>query len=127
MWNTIRIEIQMKISAHFDEEEFMCPCGCGEYSMSALFIEKLENARYLANIPFSINSGKRCEAHNLAIGGKKQSDHLVGKAADISCTTAHGKFIILGALFQAGFKRIGVYKNFIHAGHNLDNAQEVVW
>lgn len=35
--------------------------------------------------PYSINSGYRCPALNAAVGGAKNSQHMRGQAADITC------------------------------------------
>ena len=35
--------------------------------------------------PYNINSGYRCPALNAAVGGVKNSQHMKGQAADISC------------------------------------------
>jgi len=80
-----------------------------------------------AGIPFHLNSAKRCEKHNLEVGGKKKSAHLYGYAFDIAVKNSHEKFIILNALLKAGFKRIGVYENFLHCDDKPDLPQEVIW
>lgn len=36
-------------------------------------------------VPYNINSGYRCPALNAAVGGVKNSQHMRGQAADISC------------------------------------------
>ena len=36
-------------------------------------------------VPYNINSGYRCPALNAAVGGVKNSQHMKGQAADISC------------------------------------------
>jgi hypothetical protein len=54
-----------------------------------------------------INSGFRTKEHNRRVGGKEESQHLYGKAADIAVPMKdQGKFIELAR--QAGFKGIGV-------------------
>jgi hypothetical protein len=35
--------------------------------------------------PYKINSGYRCPALNAAVGGAKNSQHMKGQAADITC------------------------------------------
>lgn len=69
---------------------------------------------------FDISSGYRCPRLNTAVGGKKNSAHVRGLAADIRFQSpAHAKAII-DALIEAGFKRIGLGSSFIHA--DIDNS-----
>lgn len=90
-------------------------------------LEKLDFARTIANIPFIITSGYRCEAHNEAVGGKSNSAHTRGRAADIKATDSRSRFLIVEALLAAGFTRIGVAKTFIHADDDPTLPQEVMW
>jgi uncharacterized protein YcbK (DUF882 family) len=43
--------------------------------------------RSAVNEPIKINSGYRCEKHNGSVGGVRGSQHVLGKAADISCAS----------------------------------------
>jgi zinc D-Ala-D-Ala carboxypeptidase len=104
----------MKVSENFNSEEFKCKCGKCDLEIDQDFIDKLQIARTKACIPFKILSGCRCEAHNKRVGGAKNSAHLRCCAADIEVTVAT-KGIILKALREAGFKRIGIDDSFIHA------------
>ena len=55
----------MKISEHFDREEFACHC-CGECTIDARLIELLEQLRAnIGGFPIKINSGYRCRKHKL--------------------------------------------------------------
>jgi peptidoglycan hydrolase-like protein with peptidoglycan-binding domain len=72
---------------HFRREEFACKCGkCGGFPVEP----SLELARVLDKLrdhfgkPAHINSGVRCAAHNKAVGGASNSQHLYGTAADIA-------------------------------------------
>ena len=73
----------MKLSEHFNSEEFACKCGCGKSEVSPKLIELLDIIRKYANAPITIVSGRRCPAHNKNCGGVKTSQHLLGNAADI--------------------------------------------
>ena len=97
---------------YFKIEEFNCKC-CGKNEMDANFLAMLDFARALACVPFSITSGYRCEKHNLEVGSTSQN-HTSGKAADISCPAGHMRYIMVKALIEAGFRRIGIRKDFIH-------------
>ena len=93
--------------------EFNCPC-CGKNKMNESFLATLTDAREYCRTPLMINSGYRCEKHNKKVGGKPNSTHTVGAAADIHCTESRQRALILCGLLEAGFSRIGIAKTFIH-------------
>jgi len=112
---------------HFTKDEFTCRCGCGENLISPPFIDLLDHARTLAGIPFIINSGYRCEKHNKEINSKSNSAHVKGVAADIRVNTSFKRYLILMALIETGFNRIGIASNFIHADSSKELVQKVIW
>lgn len=73
----------MKLSEHFDSEEFACKCGCGYDDIDQNLINVLERLRELAGFPLVISSGCRCPEHNAEVGGVSNSQHVFGKAADV--------------------------------------------
>lgn len=54
------------------------------YNLQALCTAVLEPARKFIGLPIKVNSGYRSEAVNKAVGGAKNSQHMVGEAADIT-------------------------------------------
>ena len=103
----------------FEMKDFACKCGkCGKgyMQMEDELLDKLFEARRLANVPFIINSAFRCVAHNTAVGGKPDSAHLRGYAVDIRYANSNQKFEMIAALIKVGFTRIGdnVTHSFIH-------------
>lgn len=86
----------------------------------------LDNARDIAGVPFTINSGFRTVAHNKAVGGVANSSHLGGWAADIKTTPAT-QTKVLAAVRKAGFKRIGIYKTFIHVDNDPTKPSPAEW
>jgi len=88
---------------------------------------KLEKACDIANMSFVINSAYRTDAHNKKVGGVDGGAHETGHAVDIKAVGSRVRFIILSALLQAGFTRIGVYKRFIHADDDPALPQQVLW
>jgi uncharacterized protein YcbK (DUF882 family) len=74
----------------------------------------LNAARRRFTRPIYITSGFRCKRHNQYVGGSVASSHLRGLAADIACDNSRDRFELIKALIEAGFKRIGVRKDFIH-------------
>lgn len=71
------------LSKHFDRSEFECRCGCGKNTVDFELVMLLEHLRSHFVQPITINSGCRCEAHNILVGGSTNSQHVLGKAADI--------------------------------------------
>lgn len=105
-----------------------CNCGCGEVGMWFPAIEMLEKARVQAGIPFRINSAKRCEDHNAEVGGVSSSAHVGGFAFDIAVNNnSKNRYVVLKALMDAGFNRIGIAKTFIHVDASLSHPKNVIW
>tara|TARA_R100001244_G_scaffold132222_1_gene107580 strand:- start:600 stop:947 length:348 start_codon:yes stop_codon:yes gene_type:complete len=111
---------------YFKIKEFKCPC-CGNAEMNEEFLDMLDDARGFAGIPFKVNSGWRCEARNKAVGGKSDSAHLSGFAADISCKDSRSRALIINALGWIGFNRMGIAKNFIHVDSSPLKDKKVIW
>jgi uncharacterized protein YcbK (DUF882 family) len=112
----------------FEYSEFDSPDQKGSYTnMDVAFLNKLSKARELAAIGFKITSGYRSPAHNEKVGGVPSSSHTLGHACDIYAPTSRQKYIIINALLQAGFDRIGVAKNFIHVDDDPSKNEEVIW
>jgi hypothetical protein len=116
----------------FPTYETECRCGCGVNNIDSNFMNMLNKAREIADIPFSLTSACRCPQRNKKEGGSSSSSHISTnrrkcKAVDISANTSRKRFIIIAALIKAGFTRIGVAKNFIHV--DLDNSKplRVMW
>ena len=95
--------------------------------MDKTFLLKLDEARERAGIPFVINSAYRSPEHNAKIGGKPNSSHLKGLAVDISVTNSRQRFIVLNALLEVGFTRIGIADTFLHVDLSTDKSQQVIW
>jgi len=107
-------------------DELECKCGC-KMTVKGDFREKLNEARELARVPFTINSGARCLAHNRKIGSNDTSTHTKGRAADIAYTDIIHLVKIIQGLTMAGIKRIGINeaKKFVHADDDKDKAPAV--
>ena len=113
---------------YFRLEEFSSPDshGSGEM-METDFLEMLDIARDIAGFPFIINSGFRSIAHNQEINGARNSSHLMGWAADLHCGTGKRRFLMIEALLDAGFTRLGIGENFIHADCDPNKPQMTIW
>lgn len=103
----------MKLSKNFSSEEFQCRC-CGKITIEPKLIEKLELLRQeLDNHPIIINSGYRCKKNNELVKGVPNSQHTLGKAADIRVTGFTPEQVAKAAE-KVGFTGIGIYNNFTH-------------
>jgi uncharacterized protein YcbK (DUF882 family) len=112
---------------YFKIEEFTCKCGCGKAEMMPSTLEKLDKARELAGVPFKINSGYRCDAHNASVGGKSEGAHTSGYAIDIEASVSPSRLKIVKALLDVGFTRVGIANSFIHADDDPTKPQNVMW
>lgn len=110
---------------YFKSEEFKDDKG--DVWMTERHMDMLYIARMKAKLPFLITSGCRNPEQNIRIGGAQSSDHLTGEGCDILCQDSTARMKIIEALLYAKFNRIGVHKDFIHAGSNKSNPQEVFW
>ena len=113
---------------YFEYSEFDSPDQVGSYKhMNVEFLNKLAQARKIAAVGFKITSGYRSPAHNEKVGGVPNSSHTLGHAVDIYAPTSRQKYIIINALLQAGFDRIGIAKNFIHVDDDPSKNEDVIW
>lgn len=111
----------MKLSEHFDLSEFACKCGCGgerapeiaaNLKRVAAMLEKIRAA--LGNKPITVTSGYRCTKHNARVGGKPQSLHLTGRAADIQVADLSPAEVQDKAEDVPEAKGIGKHPKFTH-------------
>lgn len=112
--------------SYFKDSEFKCPC-CGKVIISAWLIHLLNKIREAYGKPIHVNSGYRCKKYNKKVGGKPNSAHRRGTAADIKCTNSTMRYLIIKYALEAGFKRIGVYDTFIHLDVDVELPSEVLW
>lgn len=113
----------MRLSKNFWKSEFDSKDGA-EMPKEVLFnIQKLANQlqvlRDYLGKSIKVNSGYRSPKHNKSIGGVKNSQHLLGKAADIvvkgikpqELAVIVERLIDNGEMLQGG---IGIYNSFVH-------------
>ncbi len=111
----------------FPEKPWACRCGCGFDRIDPELVRRLNLARHLAGVPFEIQSACRCAQHNAAAGGKPGSAHTTGEAVDNRIRNDHHRHFVLAGLFAAGFRRIGIGKNFVHADVAENLPQQGAW
>lgn len=119
-WDTIK---------HFSADEFLCKCGCGQGAdhIHPDFITRLDLARDIAGIPFTVTSGYRCPEYNTEVGGVASSSHTRGYAADIVCHGSRSRAQIIQAAIKAKFTRIGIARVFVHLDCDPDKPPDVFW
>ena len=113
----------MELTQHFSKEEFNSKDGAGMpqevWANIKILAKQLEALRSVLNAPIHITSAYRSELHNKSIGGKLNSQHLLGKAADIqvkgkSPKQVHKAILKLikdGKILEGG---LGLYDTFVH-------------
>ena len=113
----------MKLTKNFSIAEFQCKSGAQMPDDVRQNIQKLANSlqvlRDYLKRPITINSAYRSPEHNAKIGGVRNSQHVLGRAADITVqgmTTRQvaseiKKLIASGQMLQGG---VGVYPTFVH-------------
>lgn len=70
------------LSEHFSRAELACP-DCGACDLDPRLVPALERLRAAAAMPVLVDSGYRCARHNAAVGGRGDSQHQLGRAADV--------------------------------------------
>ena len=82
--NTWAVLNKAKGITHFKVQEFACK-HCKDIKIDINLLVKLEELRKaVGNKPLVIRSGYRCPTHNRNVGGASKSQHIYGKAVDIS-------------------------------------------
>jgi uncharacterized protein YcbK (DUF882 family) len=102
-----------------NSDEFKCRCNydfCTATIIDDKLLEAYKNFRKLVNVPLHINSGYRCPAHNADEGGSIKSQHMIGKAIDISLKSLDhlSKEEIEHAARVSNFTVVLFYKTAVH-------------
>ncbi len=122
----------MQLTKNFKLSEFDCHCGC--HMPDSVLDEVYKLAHQLQIIrdfiqqPIYINSGYRCEEYNRVCGGVLDSQHILGKAADIRVDNvdpvdlydAIENLIKFNHIFEGG---VGQYQTFVHYDIRLTYAR----
>jgi len=112
-----------QLTKNFNSFEFACKDGTPvpyRYKENVKNLaENLQVLRDYYKMPVHINSGYRTKSHNKAVGGSPNSQHLLGKAADITIRNKTPKQVArtIKKLISQGKMReggIGLYNGFVH-------------
>ena len=111
------------MTKNFSKEEFDCNDGSempiNIYHNMVKVANQLQILRNYLGKPIQINSAWRSEEYNASVGGVKDSQHIMGRAADISVRDLNPievyntieKLIMNGEILQGG---LGLYDTFVH-------------
>ena len=118
------------MTKNFKRQEFECKGTCDKCKkQTSMPLEVYENVIKLAGQlqilrdyvgrPIKINSAYRCVPHNTNVGGSETSQHIYGKAADITIQSLKPievyaiieDLIDFGVMLQGG---LGLYDTFVH-------------
>lgn len=115
------------LSKDFSRSEFACGDGCGADEVSHALVASLQDMRDDIGRYLVITSGRRCSVQNVKVGGKPDSAHLDGHAADIAAPDSRLRMEIVKAAINAGISRIGIGKTFVHVDVDESKPQNVMW
>lgn len=125
--------INVRLSRHFNSREFVCKCGkCVTTPIDDTLITKLESLFTELNADkIIVDSGYRCPAHSVAVGGTATDAHTRGIAADITVYVNGSPvkpIIAAAAAERVGFSGIGLMTNNIHVDvRNANNYVNAHW
>ena len=113
----------MDLTRNFARAEFACKCGCGFNDVDIELAFRLQAFRDQLGEPIQVLSGCRCPQHNRLVGGARNSQHLHGKAADISVHGLSAPTLATLCSTSGLFKGIGSYPGFVHVDVRLRPAR----
>jgi len=111
------------MTKNFSKEEFDCNDGSempiNVYHNMVKVANQLQSLRDYIGKPIQVNSAWRSEEYNASIGGVKNSQHIMGRAADIvikgmtpiEVSKIIEELISKGDMLQGG---LGIYSSFVH-------------
>lgn len=101
----------------FTQNDFACRCGCGQNNIQADAVILINAIETRHGQQLTINSGYRCPAHNRAVGGTDNSQHVAGRAADITSNDFSALQTLCTAMWnenQIGGLGIYIGRRFVH-------------
>ena len=108
------------LSKDFSRAEFACKgegCCGGSAPVDPRLVAGLQELRDMTGAMLVISSGFRCKTHNAKVGGAADSQHALGKAADVLCPAGWTSERLARMAEQVeAFRQggIGIYPGRIH-------------
>ena len=105
------------MAKNFSRIEFLCPC-CKRDGIHPELVSTLQELRDNVAVPIHVNSSYRCPRHNRLVGGVRNSEHVLGLAADIVIAGMTAREMYHAAEKVKGFMDggIGIYEPFDTVG-----------
>lgn len=94
--------------SNFKVKEFACNDGTDKILIDSELVEKLQIIREYFGKPVIINSAYRTSTYNKKVGGATNSQHVLGKAADIRIASVKPSTVADFAK-KIGFRGVGIY------------------
>lgn len=106
-------DMELQLTKNFKLSEFKCQCSYKSCTHTLIDLEHLVELQKFRDEsgPIKITSAYRCERHNKAVGGSKNSQHLLGTATDIQVSNMSPKEVADTFEYING---LGVYNTFVH-------------
>ncbi len=105
----------IQLTENFNLLEFQCTgqgCCRGSVKLDSKLLFLLQELRDVIGLPIYITSGYRCPTHNTNVGGAERSQHVEGKAADVSIDK--DMVYVAEIAKRIGFTGVGYYDRFLH-------------
>ena len=116
------IEVPGKYSEFFERAEFGCPCEqyCNGFPVEPdpELVRDCNEIRRRLGVPVGVNSGVRCPTHNANVGGVANSNHRIGKAADLSSSKSPQEMYRVADEVLGNTGELGLYSWGIHVAVN---------
>ncbi|SET58474.1 Peptidase M15 [Natronincola peptidivorans] len=104
---------RIQIAKNFQLWEFQCRGGTQLVKLDHRLLKKLQQLRDRVGGPVNLTSGYRTLEHNRQVGGSPNSQHMLGRAADIK-VPGYSPEAIGQMAEELGFTGIGIYPTFTH-------------
>lgn len=109
-----KIDGEKNLSKNFKVKEFICKDGSDLILIDEHLIEILQKLRDYKNTPIKIISGYRTASYNLKCGGATNSQHIKGRAVDISFINGDNLDIVKYIRKCDLNMSIGLYDDYVH-------------
>jgi uncharacterized protein YcbK (DUF882 family) len=118
-------------------DDTKCKCGCG-FDIQPRFrtvLDKINREMIVRTSKgLEFTSAARCKKHNASVGGKPNSSHPLGLAADVKYPDSHWLYEFMEVCYNMGIVRIGICleRGFVHIdiatpADGYPYAQRVIW